>query len=157
MDGRAARRPLRPTLLLIIVAVGRCPGQSDDQRWRAARRSSQFHAHLDHRAAAEPHREDVTDVAGVAHTRVEAGHQRSLTTVFGSVTATRMAYRSPGAANLHPADAQLNLLPTRHSHVGRSTSTWQRGGMCISAMASGLRAGARARHVQATWSPEWSE
>jgi len=30
-------------------------------------------------------------------------------TRFGPVAACRMVYRAPGAANLHPADAVLNL------------------------------------------------
>src|ERR1039457_7207208 len=49
-------------------------------------------------------------------TRAETGHQRGLVTVFGEVTVTRMAYRAPGAANLHPADAELNLPEEKHSH-----------------------------------------
>ena len=36
--------------------------------------------------------------------------------MFGEVTVTRMAYRAPGAANLHPADAELNLPEEKHSH-----------------------------------------
>jgi hypothetical protein len=36
--------------------------------------------------------------------------------VFGEVTVTRIAYRAPGAANLHPADAALNLPEEKHSH-----------------------------------------
>ena len=40
---------------------------------------------------------------------VENGHERTLTTVFGPVQVRRMAYRAPGAGNLYPADAVLNL------------------------------------------------
>jgi hypothetical protein len=52
----------------------------------------------------------------VARTRMERGHDRGLTTVFGSVTATRTAYRAPGARNLCPADAALNLPAGLYSH-----------------------------------------
>jgi hypothetical protein len=72
--------------------------------------------HLDLRAAAETRRGEVRGADGVARTRAEAGHQRGLATVFGEVTVTRMAYRAPGAANLHPADAVLSLPAGRHSH-----------------------------------------
>jgi hypothetical protein len=73
--------------------------------------------HLDLRAAREQRRDRVTGSDGVARTRVEAGHRRQLVTVFGQVTVTRMAYRAAGAAaNLHPADAGLNLPPEKRSH-----------------------------------------
>ncbi|HEX4254198.1 MAG TPA: ISKra4 family transposase [Streptosporangiaceae bacterium] len=72
--------------------------------------------HLDLRAAREQRREKVTGADGVARTRAEHGHRRGLVTVFGEVTVTRMAYRAPGAANLHPADAALNLPEEKHSH-----------------------------------------
>jgi hypothetical protein len=52
----------------------------------------------------------------VVRARVEPGRRRGLVTVFGEVTVTRMAYRAPGAANLHPADAALNLPEEKHSH-----------------------------------------
>ena len=72
--------------------------------------------HLDLRAAREQRRDGVTGADGITRSRVEAGHRRRLVTVFGQVTATRMAYRALGAANLHPADAALNLPEERHSH-----------------------------------------
>jgi len=101
--------------------------------------------HLDERARREPRRTGVTGSDGVARPRVENGHQRGLTSVFGTVTVTRKAYRAApvrtaadaaagvtpdhagsGAAwdgarvvkmpgNLHPADAGLNLPPGRPS------------------------------------------
>ena len=37
-------------------------------------------------------------------------------TKFGQVTVSRIAYRSPGRANVHPADAALNLPEEKHSH-----------------------------------------
>jgi hypothetical protein len=75
-----------------------------------------YQAHLDLRAAREERREDVTGADGVARTRVEKGRRRGLATVFGQVTVTRMAYRAPGAASLHPGDAVLNLPAGKHSH-----------------------------------------
>jgi len=72
--------------------------------------------HLDLRAAREQRLERVTGPEGSARTRAEAGHCRSLSGVFGPVTVSRIAYRAPGAANVHPADAQLSLPPGKHSH-----------------------------------------
>ncbi|MGW6412849.1 ISKra4 family transposase, partial [Streptomyces vinaceus] len=72
--------------------------------------------HLDLRAVREERRDDVTDAAGAARTRIESGHVRSLTTVFGRVSVGRLAYRAPGAANLYPGDAVLNLPGAEHSH-----------------------------------------
>jgi hypothetical protein len=46
--------------------------------------------HLDLRAARERRQDKVTGADGIARTRVEAGHQRGLVTVFGQVTATRV-------------------------------------------------------------------
>ena len=55
--------------------------------------------HLEERARVETHRSDVTGSDGVPRPRVENGHRRGLTSVFGSVTVTRKAYRAvPGAA-----------------------------------------------------------
>lgn len=71
--------------------------------------------HLDLRAQRE-HRVEVVDADGIAHGSVEAGHTRQLATVFGAVGVERLAYRHRGAANLHPADAALNLPEERHSH-----------------------------------------
>jgi len=71
--------------------------------------------HLDLRAQREE-RLNVKAVDGVTHGSVEAGHTRPLATVFGAVGVERLAYRHRGAANLHPADAALNLPTERHSH-----------------------------------------
>jgi hypothetical protein len=59
---------------------------------------------------------EVLDASGVARRAVEADHRRALTTVFGEVVVTRLAYRRRGEENLHPADAALNLPEERHSH-----------------------------------------
>ena len=55
--------------------------------------------HLDERARLETRRSAVTGSDGVSRPRVENGHRRGLTTVFGPVTVTRKAYRAvPGTA-----------------------------------------------------------
>jgi len=72
--------------------------------------------HLDLRAAREQRREQVTGADGICRRRAEAGHTRPLASVFGPVTVSRIAYRAPGAGNVHLADAELNLPPGRHSH-----------------------------------------
>jgi hypothetical protein len=55
--------------------------------------------HLDERAGREKRRSVVTGSDGVLRPRVENGHQRKLTSVFGPVTVTRKAYRAvPGTA-----------------------------------------------------------
>jgi hypothetical protein len=71
--------------------------------------------HLDVRAEREPRREGVTGPDGVARTRAEAGRTRQLSTVFGPVTVSRIAYRAPGRPNVHPADEELGLPAGRHS------------------------------------------
>jgi hypothetical protein len=72
--------------------------------------------HLDLRARREERLDEVIDADGVARASAEAGHGRSLASVFGEVTVERIAYRGRGLANLHPADAALNLPAERHSH-----------------------------------------
>ena len=72
--------------------------------------------HLALRALRERRLEQVVGDEGVRRARVEAGHQRALETVFGTVSVGRLAYRAPGVSNLHPADAALNLPIERHSH-----------------------------------------
>lgn len=75
-----------------------------------------YQDHLDLRAEREARLGEVVGADGVARRYAEAGHARPLDTVFGQVTVNRLAYRRRGAANLHPADAALNLPPERHSH-----------------------------------------
>jgi hypothetical protein len=72
--------------------------------------------HLDLLAAREQRRDDVTGPDGIARTRTERDHHRPLATVFGPVTVTRMACRAPGAPNVHPLDAALNLPGEKQSH-----------------------------------------
>jgi hypothetical protein len=72
--------------------------------------------HLALRAVREQRLDPVVGGDEVTRGRVERDHRRGLETVFGAVTVSRMAYRAPGRANLHPADAALNLPVERHSH-----------------------------------------
>jgi hypothetical protein len=72
--------------------------------------------HLDLRSIREPQHKEVIDANGIAHRRIEKDHERLLTTVFGTVRVTRIAYRALGAPNLHPLDAALNLPAGRASH-----------------------------------------
>ena len=70
---------------------------------------------MDARAAAEPRRAEVAGADGVRRRRAERGHARTVVTWFGPVIVRRLAYRAPGAANLYPADAVLNLPVRRYS------------------------------------------
>jgi hypothetical protein len=70
---------------------------------------------MDARAAAEPRRAQVTGADRVPRRRAERGHARTVVTWFGPVVIRRLAYRAPGVANLHPADAALNLPARRYS------------------------------------------
>jgi hypothetical protein len=83
-----------------------------------------YQDHLDLRAALEPRLEAVVDAEGSDRPSVEAGHARTLTTIVGEVSVTRLAYRRRGRPNLHPADGALNLPAERHSHgVRRRAAT----------------------------------
>jgi hypothetical protein len=70
---------------------------------------------VDVRAAAEPRLAQVAGADGVRRTRAERGHGRTVVSWFGPVRVRRMAYRAPGAVNLHPADAVLSLPGRRYS------------------------------------------
>jgi hypothetical protein len=72
--------------------------------------------HLDLLAAREQRRSSVTGADGLARTRAEKGHARTLASVFGQVMVSRIAYRAPGAANVHELDAALNLPEEKQSH-----------------------------------------
>lgn len=75
--------------------------------------------HLDLRAIRED-RVEAVDATGVVHPNVEPAHSRGLTTVVGTVSVCRLAYRKEGTSNLHPADGALNLPERLHSHgLGR--------------------------------------
>ncbi len=78
---------------------------------------------LDLRAMREQRIPEVNDAEGVRHGAVEAGHVRPLSSIFGAVSVTRVAYRHRGHTNLYPVDGQLNLPPERHSHGLRRLAT----------------------------------
>jgi hypothetical protein len=61
-------------------------------------------------SAREERVQQVTSAAGVRHGSVEAGHDRGVTSVFGPVRVTRLAYRNRREPNLYPADAR-QVLP----------------------------------------------
>jgi hypothetical protein len=75
-----------------------------------------FQGQLDLRAVREQRRRDVTGPEGTPRTRAENCHGRPLTTIFGQVTVSRIAYRAPRLPNMHPADEELNLPEEQHSH-----------------------------------------
>jgi len=72
--------------------------------------------HFDLQALREVRLASVIDAAGSAHGALERDHQRPLTTIFGTVSVTRCAYRRRGANNLYPADGALNLPAGLYSH-----------------------------------------
>jgi len=77
--------------------------------------------HLDLRAVREEqqargHPGPAEGSDGIIRTRLETGHGRLLSTLFGTVTVTRCAWRKPGTGNWRPADAALSLPAGRHSH-----------------------------------------
>jgi hypothetical protein len=71
---------------------------------------------LDLRAVREVRLDEVADADGVWRATAEAGRERLLATRFGEVVVSRIAYRQRGHADLHPADAVLNLPAEKHSH-----------------------------------------
>ena len=75
-----------------------------------------FQDRLDLTAAREERRPDVAGEDGVRRTRAERGRTRPLMTRFGQVSVSRIAYRSPGRANVHLLDRELNLPEEKHSH-----------------------------------------
>jgi hypothetical protein len=72
--------------------------------------------HVSALAAAEPRLARVTGPDGVVRTRSEPGHERTVASVFGPVVVSRIAYRAPGVAAVHPLDAELGLPLGKHSH-----------------------------------------
>ena len=93
--------------------------------------------HLDERARRELRRTEVIGSDGVPRPRVENGHECGLTSVFGSVTVTRKAYRAtPGAtgdrsARTPPhAAARCPRRPAPHARK----AVEERRGFCIRPM-----------------------
>jgi hypothetical protein len=97
-----------------------------------------FQDRLNATAAAEERRHDVTGEDGVVRTRAERGRERPLMTKFGQVTVPRIAYRSPGRPNVHPADAALNLPEEKHSHGLRKLAAIEAGRGSIEAACAAI-------------------
>ncbi|MEU5943915.1 ISKra4 family transposase [Micromonospora sp. NPDC047548] len=72
--------------------------------------------HLDLRGVREERLASVVGEDAVRRTHAERGHERALSTVFGQVDVTRIAYRAKGTDRRFPADAVLNLPTGLHSH-----------------------------------------
>jgi len=100
--------------------------------------------HLDLRAQSEPRIADVRDAQWVPRPTAETGHRRGLATVFGGVEVRRIAYRRRGEANLHPADAVLNLPAEKHSHGLRCLAAIESSRGSFDAAVEGHRAQHRA-------------
>ncbi len=62
-----------------------------------------FQGYLDMRAAAERRLAQVMGPDGICRTWAERGHGRPLSSVFGPVRVSRIAYRAPGAGRMSPA------------------------------------------------------
>jgi hypothetical protein len=75
-----------------------------------------YQDHLRRRELTEVRAGEVVDADGIERTRIERGRSRRLTTVFGQVRVGRFAYRGTAVADLHVADAVLNLPAGLHSH-----------------------------------------
>ena len=75
-------------------------------------------------AAREQRAAPVTSAAGIRHGIVEEGHGRGVTSVFGPVRVTRMAYRNRREPNLYPADARRILSGDPYSLGMRSLAAF---------------------------------
>jgi hypothetical protein len=104
-----------------------------------------YQDHLDLRAAREERLGEVVDADGHGRGTVETDHGRALLTRFGKVTVARLAYRARRRANLHPADAVLNLPVEAHSHGLRKLAVVEgvRGSFTDAAVAIGRATGVR--------------
>ena len=107
-----AREHLESAVLWLDGPEAMGAGHGELETWLRVHSREQYRlllqGHLDERARLETRRSAVTSADGVSRPRVENGHQRGLTTVFGPVTVTRKAYRAvPGttAATTDAADA----------------------------------------------------
>jgi len=100
------------------AAVALEHGELEDQLGEQGRELVRlmFQGQLDLRAVREQRRRDVTGPEGAPRTRAENDHGRPLTTVFGEVTVSRIAYRASGVPNVHVLDEELNLPEEKHSH-----------------------------------------
>jgi hypothetical protein len=72
--------------------------------------------HFDVRAQEEVHKESVIGSDGVVRNHRRDGCKRSLETLFGNVTVTRVGYSQRDTTSLFPLDAELNLPSNKYSH-----------------------------------------
>ena len=85
--------------------------------------------HFDVRARDEVRRESVTGSDGVVRNHRREGCERSLETLFGDITVSRVGYSQRDTTSLFPLDAELNLPEDKYSHglMRRSTRESIRG------------------------------
>lgn len=93
---------------------------------------------LDAQAAREVRLPRVVGTDDVSRGRAEHGRCRLLGTLFGRVEVNRIAYRSPGVANLYPADAALALPEHLYSYPLCKQVVRQVAGGSVRAAQSGL-------------------
>lgn len=72
--------------------------------------------HFDVRAREEVRLESVTGSDGVVRNHRREGCKRSLETLFGDITVSRIGYSQLDCTSLFPLDAELNLPPDKYSH-----------------------------------------
>jgi hypothetical protein len=65
--------------------------------------------------AREQRVEHLVSEAGIRHGGTETGHDRRVTSIFGPVRVSRLAYRNRREANLYPADARWALAEDTYS------------------------------------------
>jgi len=106
------------------------------------RQALQDRLHLQSRR--EQQLSEVTDAEGVRHPSVEANHRRTLSTVVGEVEFQRLAYRQRGAANLHPADAALQLPDEQYSYGLQRLSAIEAAKVSFGEAVEGVREATRA-------------
>jgi hypothetical protein len=113
--------PLAAGLARLAVEAGRA-GTLDSMEVLVAGRGQELlcglvQLSLDAQAEREVRLPQVTGADGVARTRAERGHARTVVTRLGKVAVTRIGYRSgiKGVPSLFPRDAVLNLPPCGYS------------------------------------------
>jgi hypothetical protein len=114
LDAYAATRTRMGELIEHLSGPGMagCTQEQLEQFVTAAGRELQRQAiqdFLDERSRTEARLAVLEGADGVARRRAERGHARQVATTVGRVSVARIAYRAPGASNLHPADAELSL------------------------------------------------
>ena len=75
-------------------------------------------------SAREERADGVASAAGIRHGTVEEGHGRGVTSLFGPVRVTRLAYRNRREPNLYPADARQVLPEDPYSLGMRSLAAF---------------------------------